>query len=291
MNFVECGKRQATKFLRVHFFANRHCADQMMRRLCARRSIRLRGQKIETAINLKRVDVDNLRIDIVCEIGRELGFPGRGRPDNEKDARHRFDGTTGLRAQLFENKTGRRAAVSASSPGCESLALTFCVMLARFRATDHEFAAKEFFVVQFRHGALGFIDGLHLHEGEAFRALVVPVTHDFCVLHVANAVEQFEEVALGGVEGKVADVKTRRTYLNRFRPARWPRGLRAIGRRGRWLFCAFVAVVSKKCGDSLPECFLGSFRARFLVTRAIAPIVGTRRANGAGVSRVNKSSY
>ena len=274
MNFVERGKRQATKFLRVHFFADRHRADQMMRRLCARRLIGLRSQKIETAINLKRIGVDNLGIDVVCEIGRELGFPGRGWANDEKDARHQFDSTTGRRTQPFENRAGRRAAVSASSPGCESLVLTSCVMLARFRAADHKFAAKEFFVVQFRHGALGFIDGLHLHEGEPFRALVVPVTHHLCVLHVANAVEQFEEVALGGVEGKVADVKTRRTYLNRFRLARRPRGLRAIGRRGRWLFCAFVAVVSKKCGDSLPECFLGSLRARFLVTRAIAPSSG-----------------
>jgi hypothetical protein len=245
-----------------------------MRRLCARRSIRLRGQKIETAINLKRIGVDDLSIESVCEIGRKLGFPGRGRANHEKDARHQFDGTTGRRAQPFEDKTGRRAAVSASSPGFESLALTSCVMLARFRAANDQFAAKEFFVVQFRHGALGFLDGLHLHEGEPFRALVVPVTHDLCVLHVANAVEQFEEVALGGVEGKVADVKTRRTYLDRFRPARRPRGLRAIGRRGRWLFCAFVALVSKECGDSLPECFLGRFRARFLGTRAIAPSSG-----------------
>ena len=145
-------------------------------------------------------------------------------------------------------------------------------MLARFRAADHEFAAEEFFVVQFLDGALGFLDGLHLHEGEPFRALVVAVTDDLRVLHVANAVEQFEEVAFGGVEGKVADVKTRRTYFDRFRLARRPRGLRAIGRRGRRLFCA--SVVSKKCRDALPECFLGSLRARFLVTRAIAPSSG-----------------
>ena len=84
-------------------------------------------------------------------------------------------------------------------------------MLARLRAADHELAAEEFLVVQFLHGALGFIDRLHLHEGEAFRALVVPVTYDLRVLHVANAVEQLEEIALGCVEGQVADVKTRRS--------------------------------------------------------------------------------
>ena len=44
----------------------------MMRRLCARRLIRLRGQKIETAINLKRIGADNFRADIVCEIGRDF---------------------------------------------------------------------------------------------------------------------------------------------------------------------------------------------------------------------------
>ena len=73
-------------------------------------------------------------------------------------------------------------------------------MLARFCAADHELAAKEFFVVQFLHGALCFLDGLHLDKGKTFRALVVPVTYDLGVLDVNDAVEQFEEIALRGIE-------------------------------------------------------------------------------------------
>jgi len=55
--------------------------------------------------------------------------------------------------------------------------------------------------VQFIHRALGFLDRLHLDEGETFRALVVPIAHYFGVLHMADAVEELEEVALGCVEG------------------------------------------------------------------------------------------
>ena len=96
-------------------------------------------------------------------------------------------------------------------------------MLARFRAADHELAAEEFFIMQFLHSALRFLDGLHLHEGKSLRALVVPVTYDLRVLDVPNAVEQFEQVAFGRVEGQVTDVKTRRSNFDRFRFARRPR--------------------------------------------------------------------
>ena len=63
--------------------------------------------------------------------------------------------------------------------------------------------------MQFLYSALRFLNGLHLHKGKALRALIVPVTYDLCVLHVPHAVEQFEEIALGGVERQVADVETR----------------------------------------------------------------------------------
>ncbi len=82
-------------------------------------------------------------------------------------------------------------------------------MLARFRATDHEFAAEEFFVVQFLHRSFRFFDGLHLHKGETLGSLVVPVTYDLRVLHVADAIEQAEEIALRRVEGQIADVEPR----------------------------------------------------------------------------------
>ena len=88
------------------------------------------------------------------------------------------------------------------------------LVLARFCAAHNQLPAQEFFVVQFLYCALGFLDGLHLHKGEPFRALIVPIAYHLCVLNVANAVEQFEKIAFGGVEGQVADVKARRSDLD-----------------------------------------------------------------------------
>ena len=82
-------------------------------------------------------------------------------------------------------------------------------MLIGFRAAHDEPAAEKFLVVQFFHRAFCFLDSLHLHKRKTFRALVMPIAYDLCVLHVANAVEQFEEIALGGIEGQVANVEAR----------------------------------------------------------------------------------
>ncbi len=70
--------------------------------------------------------------------------------------------------------------------------------------------------MQLRHGPLRFFDREHLHKGEAFRALIMFVGHDLGVLHLADAVEELEEIALGRFERKVADVKTRRSYFDAF---------------------------------------------------------------------------
>src|SRR5512144_62084 len=102
-------------------------------------------------------------------------------------------------------------------------------MLIRLRAAHNEPAAEEFLVVQFLHCALRLLDGLHLHKRKTFRALIVPIAYDLCVLHVSNAVEQVEEIALGGVERQVANVKTRRGDFDSF----W------LTRRSRWL-CAIA---------------------------------------------------
>ena len=80
------------------------------------------------------------------------------------------------------------------------------MMLARLRAADDQLATEKFLVVQFFHGPLSFLDGLHLDESKPFRALIVAIAHHFRVLNMANAVEQFEEIALGGVEGQIAYV-------------------------------------------------------------------------------------
>ena len=73
-------------------------------------------------------------------------------------------------------------------------------MFARFRAAYDKLAAEEFLIVQLVHGALRFVDRLHLHESETFGALVVPIAHYFGVLHVTDAVEELEKIALRRVE-------------------------------------------------------------------------------------------
>jgi hypothetical protein len=148
-------------------------------------------------------------------------------------------------------------------------------MLIGLRAAHYKPATEEFLVVQFLHRAFGFLDGLHLYKREPFRALVVSIAYDLCVLHVSNAVEQVEEIALGGVERQVANVETRRRDFNPFRLARRPRWLRAIARLCRRFL--FLAAVSKKVGNPLPKRFflrlrrfLGSPKA-FLISSASAP--------------------
>jgi hypothetical protein len=150
------------------------------------------------------------------------------------------------------------------------------LVLIGFRAAHNEPATEEFLVVQFLYSAFRFLDGLHLYERKTFRALVVPIAYDLRVLHVSNAVEQIEEVALGGIEGQVANVETRRRDFNTF----W------LARRSRCWLCAiarlcrrfpFLSPVSEKFGNTLPERFflrlrrfLGSPKA-FLISSALAP--------------------
>jgi hypothetical protein len=92
---------------------------------------------------------------------------------------------------------------------------------------------------------------------------------------LSNAVEQFEEIALGGVEGQVANVETRRRDFNPFWLARRSRWLRAIARLCRRFL--FLAAVSEKFGNALPKRlflrlrrFLGAPKA-FLISSASAP--------------------
>jgi hypothetical protein len=150
------------------------------------------------------------------------------------------------------------------------------LVLIGFRAAHNEPATEEFLVVQFLHSAFRFLDGLHLHKRKTFRALVVPIAYDLCVLHMANAVEQVEEIALGGVEGQVPNVETWRRDFNPFWLARRSRcWLRAIARLC-WRFL-FLAAVSEKFGNTLPERFFLRLRRflwcskAFLISSALAP--------------------
>ena len=150
------------------------------------------------------------------------------------------------------------------------------LVLIGFRAAHNEPATEEFLVVQFLHSALRFLDGLHLHKRKTFRALIVPIAYDLCVMHVANAVEQFEEIALGGVERQVADVETRRRDFNPFWLTRGrSRWLRAIARLCRRFL--FLAAVSEKFGNALPKRLFLRLRRflcapkAFLISSASAP--------------------
>jgi hypothetical protein len=86
--------------------------------------------------------------------------------------------------------------VAASSLVCGLTGL----VLVGFCSAHNQPPAKEFLIVQFLHRTLRFVDGLHLHKSKTFRALIVPITYDLGILHVSDAIEQFEEIALGGVE-------------------------------------------------------------------------------------------
>lgn len=157
-------------------------------------------------------------------------------------------------------------------------------MFARFRAANHELAAEEFLIVQLLHRAFRFLDRLHLDEGETFRALVVAIAHDFGVLHMADAIEELEEIALGRVEGQIADVKTRGSDFDCLRLALRPwlallwrsllMLLLAVTRRRGWFLLA--AVSSKKFGDALPKCFLLRSRRALLILKTPATASSSR---------------
>ena len=73
-------------------------------------------------------------------------------------------------------------------------------MVGRFRSAHDQLAAEELLVVKLGYGPLRFFHGLHLHECETLRALVVFVAHNLGVLDVADAVEQLKQVALRRIE-------------------------------------------------------------------------------------------
>ena len=88
MNFIDRALRGCAEFLHVHFFLKRHRADEMMRRFRKHFGIRLCRQKIESAVNLESVRVDNLRADFLPDISRQFGFTSRGGSDDEECALH-----------------------------------------------------------------------------------------------------------------------------------------------------------------------------------------------------------
>jgi len=90
MDFSNRAQSGRPKFLRIHFFADRHRADQVMRDFCERCGVGFRRQKIEAAIDLKCIRADNFRAEIARAIGRELGLSSGGWAYDEKYISHKL---------------------------------------------------------------------------------------------------------------------------------------------------------------------------------------------------------
>jgi len=131
--------------------------------------------------------------------------------------------------------------------------------------------------MQFRDRAFCFLNRLHLHKREPFRALVVTVTDYFRILDVPDTVKQVEQITLSRVKREIPDIQPGRTNFDRFGftlRTRWLLLRRTIAPSADW-FLLSLAVAEKSC-QKLPECFFGSFGRRLLMTRTtIAPSVGT----------------
>ena len=184
---------------------------------------------------------------------------------------------------------GDARSISASSPDQNHKLRLFVrrFALARFRAADHQLAPEEFLVVQFLHCALRFFDRLHLDERETFRALIVAIAHHFGVLHMADAVEEVEEIALGRVEGQIAEVYA--ADAARARAAVVAAAVR------RYAIVALVSFGRRRRLQEMRRCVAKMFSASVPVRVDLEnvrarPVVETDRARGAGVSRMNASS-
>src|SRR5476649_1401042 len=61
--------------------------------------------------------------------------------------------------------------------------------VVHLRSADHELATHELLVVQLADRALGFVDAVHLDEGETLGALSRSVGHDLCAGDAADPVK------------------------------------------------------------------------------------------------------
>lgn len=91
--------------------------------------------------------------------------------------------------------------------GLVVLALIVVAAGGGFGTADLQGATHEVFAVEFGDGATSFFDGAHGDKGEAFGALGAVVDDDFGVTDIADAVEEFEQVAFRCVVGEIADVE------------------------------------------------------------------------------------
>jgi hypothetical protein len=99
-----------------------------------------------------------------------------------------------------------------------------------------------------------FLERRHLDERESFRALGILVADHLSVTHLADPIEEIEQVAFGGVEREVTYIELRRGNLDQFRLTTYFFFRRAILNlsldgfgRGRYLRAL------KKTDDPLPK--------------------------------------
>ena len=109
--------------------------------------------------------------------------------------------------------------------------------------------------MQLFHGAPRLIDVGHQHEAEPFRPLRSAMRNDLCIPDLPDAFEKLEQIVLGGVVGKVADVEFRRGDFDRFRLSTAELAV-AASACGRFTASGFWAA-SEERHDLLPQALLG----------------------------------
>src|SRR4249919_1653693 len=72
LNFLDGGEGEAPEFLDVHFLAQRDDGEKVVRRFFEQGDGRFGREQIKAAIDLKRVGVNDLRVDRSGDIRRNL---------------------------------------------------------------------------------------------------------------------------------------------------------------------------------------------------------------------------
>ena len=109
MDLIDGVRRGAAKFFRVHLLVKRRGVNQMMGSFRERCGVGLRGQKIDAAINLKRVGANNFTVHFTCDIGCQLGFTARGGADDEECALHQPNNATLIERRYRKQNRKTRA--------------------------------------------------------------------------------------------------------------------------------------------------------------------------------------
>jgi hypothetical protein len=130
---------------------------------------------------------------------------------------------------------------------------------------------------------LGFLDGGELDEAEALGAMGLAVADDLHVLDGSDTAEELLEVALGGVEGEVADIDAGRGHLDALGLAALAGGctLRTFGTGSALLLGSGLLATETDEGEELGE-ETRLLRGLLLATRAVFTAVAALWAAGRG---------